>query len=301
MNSPDPRPLIPGPSAFGLLNIHKPTGVTSRDVVNVVQRLVRPAKAGHAGTLDPLAEGVLVVCIGPATRLIEYVQRMPKRYRGEFLLGRESPTEDIEGPVTELANPPIPTREQLAAAARTMLGTTSQLPPQYSALKVGGVRAYDAARRGESVELAPRPIEIHELMIAEYAYPRLVLDVRCGSGTYIRSLGRDLAAKLGTAAVMSALVRTAIGSFTIDAATKLDNLTAATLPSAIQPAALALGDMPQRTLTDAELIEVVAGRTITAGDAETDEIAAVDANGVLRAILVPREPNRLGPNRVFAP
>jgi tRNA pseudouridine55 synthase len=311
MNSPNPESRIPTPGLFGLLNIHKPIGVTSRDVVNVVQRMVRPAKTGHAGTLDPLAEGVLVVCIGPATRLIEYVQRMPKRYRGEFLLGRESPTEDIEGPVTELVDPPIPTRDQLTAAASTMLGTIEQLPPQYSALKVGGVRAYDAARRGESVDLAPRPIEIYELTIVEYDYPRLILEVRCGSGTYIRSLGRDLAAKLGTAAVMSALVRTEIGPFTLATATKLDNLTAATLPAAIQPATLAVSNLPQRILTATELVEITAGRNIAAANANAEEtvteeiaaaeIAAVDAAGILRAILVPRGPNQLGPNRVFNP
>src|SRR5882724_7378565 len=100
---------------FGLLNVDKPAGVTSRDVVNQVQRLVRPHKVGHAGTLDPLATGVLVVCVGPVTRLIEYVQRMPKRYVGTFLLGRSSPTEDIEGVVEELSNPSIPTREKIAA------------------------------------------------------------------------------------------------------------------------------------------------------------------------------------------
>lgn len=295
--NPESRIANPG---FGLLNVHKPTGLTSRDVVNVVARLVRPAKAGHAGTLDPLAEGVLVVCVGAATRLIEYVQRMPKRYRGEFLLGRESPTEDIEGPVTELADPPIPSREELEAAARTLVGPIEQRPPQYSALKVGGRRAYDAARRGEAIDLAPRPVTIYELTVVEYDYPRVVLDVCCGSGTYVRSLGRDLAEKLGTAAVMSALVRTAIGPFTLAAATKLDGLSAATLPAALIPAIAAIGNMPRRTLTELELVEVTAGRTIAAGDTHAEEIAAVDANGLLRAILVPRGEGRLGPNRVFA-
>lgn len=289
---------------FGLLNIHKPIGVTSRDVVNVVARLVRPAKCGHAGTLDPLAEGVLVVCLGAATRLIEYVQRMPKRYRGAFLLGRESPTEDVEGPVTELADPPVPTREQLDAAARSFVGAIEQRPPQYSAIKVGGRRAYDVARRGGSLELAPRPVTIHELTVVEYDYPRIVLDVGCGSGTYIRSLGRDLAASVGTAAVMASLVRTAIGPFTLEGAQRLDELNADTLPAALQSPLMALGDMPRRVLDDAELGEIAAGRFIAAsadaakGD-NTDEVAAVDAQGNLRAVLVPRGPGRWGPNRVF--
>jgi tRNA pseudouridine55 synthase len=285
---------------FGLLNLHKPIGITSRDAVNVVARLVRPAKVGHAGTLDPLAEGVLVIGIGPATRLVEYVQQMEKRYRGEFLLGRESDTEDIEGQVAELVDPPIPSRDALEQAVRGFIGEIEQRPPQYSALKVSGRPAYELARRGQTVELAPRPVTIHELAIVEYEYPRLVLDVRCGSGTYIRSLGRDIAAALGTAAAMSALVRTAIGPFTLASAIKVTELSAATLAQAILPPALALADMPKRTLDAAELVEIAAGRTIAAqADVQAEEIAALDAAGNLRAILVPRGDNKLGPNRVF--
>jgi tRNA pseudouridine55 synthase len=289
---------------FGLVNIHKPTGVTSRDAVNVVARLARPAKCGHAGTLDPLAEGVLVVCVGPATRLIEYVQRMPKRYRGEFLLGRASPTEDVEGPVTELADPPVPAREQLEAAARRLVGTIEQRPPQYSALKVGGRRAYDEARRGETIELAPRPVTVYELAVAEFDYPRVVLDVCCGGGTYVRSLGRDLAESVGTAAVMSALVRTAIGPFTLDDAIRLAEVNVETLSGALSSPLVALGEMPRRVLDEAELAEVAAGRFIAArhdDQAEPlgDEVAAVDASGDLRAILVRRGDGRWGPNRVF--
>ena len=189
----------------GLLNLNKPAGMTSRDVVNIVQRLSRPAKAGHAGTLDPLADGVLVVCVGSATRLIEYVQRMPKRYVGTFLLGRQSPTEDIEGEVTELPDAPVPTREQIEAAARRFVGRIEQRPPAFSALKIRGRPAYKLARQGKPVELAPRPVEIYRIEVKKYRYPELVLEIDCGGGTYVRSLGRDLAESLGTAAVMSAL------------------------------------------------------------------------------------------------
>src|SRR3972149_1595212 len=122
----------------GILNINKPAGLTSRRVVDMVQRLVRPAKVGHAGTLDPLATGVLVVCVGAATRLIEYVQRMPKSYVGTFLLGRQSPTEDVEGHVVELPNPPIPTLEQIHQAASNLTGNIFQRPPAFSALKING-------------------------------------------------------------------------------------------------------------------------------------------------------------------
>ena len=154
-----PPPLL----ASGLLNVDKPAGMTSRDAVDLVQRLARPAKVGHAGTLDPLATGVLVICVGAATRLIEYVQRMPKRYVGTFLLGRSSTTEDIEGQVTLLSDPPIPAAAQIEAATEKFVGSLLQRPPAFSALKVAGKRAYDLARRGEAVELKPRPVEVYAL------------------------------------------------------------------------------------------------------------------------------------------
>ncbi|HOM17612.1 MAG TPA: tRNA pseudouridine(55) synthase TruB, partial [Thermoguttaceae bacterium] len=176
IESQGPGPL--GPKA-GILNIYKPAGLTSRDVVNQIQRLLRPAKVGHAGTLDPLATGVLVVCVGPATRLIKYVQRMPKEYIGAFLLGRSSPTEDTDGPVTELENPPIPSLDAVETAARKMLGPILQRPPAYSALKVEGRRAYELARQGQHVELPPRPVTIYRLDVLSYNYPELVLRIRC--------------------------------------------------------------------------------------------------------------------------
>ena len=198
---------------FGLLNVHKPAGITSRDVVNRIQRVVRPVKVGHAGTLDPLATGVLVICLGSATRLIEYVQRMPKHYRGTFLLGRKSDTEDIEGEIEVLDAAPQPSIDEIHAALPQFVGTIRQRPPAYSALKVGGKRAYQLARAGQEVQLAARPIEVYSLSLQHYEYPEIVLDIQCGSGTYVRSLGRDLADGLGTGAVMSALERTAIGDF----------------------------------------------------------------------------------------
>ncbi len=188
----------------GFLNINKPRGVTSRWVVDQVKRLVKPAKSGHAGTLDPLATGVLVVGVGQATRLVDYVQQMRKCYRAEFLLGRTSPTEDVEGEITELSNAAVPTRLQIAAAVGQFIGDIMQRPPAFSALKVAGKRAYALARRGQEVELTPRLVTIHRLRVMEYEYPRLVIDTECSSGTYIRSLGRDVAEALGTGAVMSA-------------------------------------------------------------------------------------------------
>ena len=256
-----PKSFILHPSSFilhpllasGLLNIDKPAGVTSRDAVDLVQRLARPAKVGHAGTLDPLATGVLVTCVGSATRLIEYVQRMPKSYVGTFLLGRSSTTEDIDGPVTLLPDPPIPPSAGIEAAAEKFVGRFLQRPPVFSALKVAGRRAYDLARRGESPELKPRPIEVYALKVARYDYPELVLEIQCGSGTYVRSLGRDLAESLGTAAVMSALARTAIGPWTLETAVDPRTLTAENWQARLEPLCKALAALRVRELTPPEV------------------------------------------------
>jgi len=284
---------------YGILNLNKPTGATSRDVVNRIQRPVRPAKVGHAGTLDPLATGVLVVCVGAATRLIEYVQRMSKGYRGTFLLGRSSPTEDVEGEVTELDAPPIPTREQLDAAAARMVGRIEQRPPIYSALKVDGKRAYALARKGKEVELKPRPVTIHRLAVEAYDYPQLTLAIECGSGTYVRSLGRDLAESLGTAAVMSALVRTSVGGFRLEDAIDPEGITQENWADHLLPAARAVESLPKIELSTDEITEIRNGRRINrdADPRETKEIAAIDATGRLVAILTRRGEGLLGPLR----
>jgi len=289
-------------SSSGLLNIHKRCGVRSRYVVDVVQRLARNIKAGHAGTLDPLASGVMVVCLGAATRLIEYVQRMPKHYTGTFLMGRQSPTEDVEGEVTELLNPPVPTPEQVHAAARSLTGRIWQRPPAFSALKVQGRRAYDLARRGQEVKLEPRPVDVYRIDVAAYEYPQLTLSVECGSGTYIRSLGRDLAESLGTAAVMSALVRTAIGSFRLEDAVPLHELNCANWTEHLLPPLRAVEMLPRVELSDEEVLAVRAGRTIHRAEITADqpgrpEWAAIDARGNLVGILVPGGPGQLRPSR----
>jgi len=283
----------------GLLNLNKPAGITSRRVVDQVQRLDRRTKFGHAGTLDPLASGVLVVCAGAATRLIEYVQRMPKRYTGTFLLGRQSPTEDTQGDVTVLKEPPVPSIGQIAAAAKALTGTIPQRPPAYSALKVSGRRAYKLAREGRPVDLVPRPVVVHRLDVAAYDYPELRLDIECGSGTYVRSLGRDLAESLGTAAVMSALVRTAIGAFRIEEAVDPHGLTRENWTGHLLPPLRAVEFLPRIELTAREIARIRAGQTIAreAPPADSREIAALDPAGRLAAILVPRGPGLVGPIR----
>jgi len=285
---------------FGLLNIDKPAGVTSRDVVNRVQRLVRPHKVGHAGTLDPLATGVLVVAIGPATRLIEYVQRMPKTYQGTFLLGRTSDTEDVEGHVVELPDAAVPTREDIATAIPRFIGTIEQRPPAYSALKVAGKAAYKLARRGETVELAPRAVKIQSIEVIRYEFPELELRVQCGGGTYIRSLGRDLAESLNTGAVMSALRRLAIGPFTVNEAIDCDSLSAPLIEKNLLSPLLALGQLPHIELSNDQITRVMQGQMISAThQPAADEIAAVDNRGQLVALLKPTSDGKLAPLKCF--
>jgi tRNA pseudouridine55 synthase len=285
----------------GFLNINKPSGISSRTAVDRVVRLVpRGLKVGHAGTLDPLASGVLVVAIGSATRLIDRVQQMAKRYRATFQLGQSSPTEDTEGEITLLDDAPQPTDEQLATAAKTFVGDILQRPPIFSALKVGGRRAYALARKGAEVELEPRPITVHRLNVIEYRYPEVVLDIECSSGTYVRSLGRDLAEQLGTAAVMSALVRTGIGDFSTTDSCELGGLSELQISKNLQPMAVAIANLPRLTLSSAAAIEIGHGRRITWEDAPAvDEIAAFDEHGLFFAILACCGENQLKPLRVF--
>lgn len=283
---------------FGVLNIYKPAGCTSRDVVDGVQRLVRPVKVGHAGTLDPLAAGVLLVCLGPATRLLEYAHRFPKSYRGTFLLGRSSETDDLEGDVVEIAHAPIPRQERVDAALAKFTGQIMQRPPAYSAVKIEGRRAYKLARRGKPVDLTAKPVTIHSLRVVEYHYPELVLEIICGSGTYVRSLGRDLAKELGTAAVMSALVRTSIGPFPLDDALPLDEITADSIGRHLQSPLMLLSGVLVATVSDAEVAAICHGLAISRTAAE-GEVAAVDAAGDLVAILIATGGDALRPKRVF--
>lgn len=286
----------------GLLNLNKPAGMTSRRAVDFAERLVRPMKLGHAGTLDPLASGVLVVCVGAATRLIEYVQHMQKSYVATFLLGRQSPTEDIDGDVVDLENPPIPSMEEILSRAETLTGRIQQRPPAYSAVKVRGRRAYALARAGNEVELKARWVMVHRLDVARYEYPELEMEIECGSGTYVRSLGRDLAALLGTAAVMSRLVRTAIGPFSVDQGVDPRDLDKTSWAGHLLPSLRAVETLPRVELTGDEVTAIRSGRSIPRPPpGDSAEIAAVDQAGHLVAILVRRGPGLLGPTRNLPP
>jgi tRNA pseudouridine55 synthase len=283
---------------FGVLNINKPSGPTSRDVVDRVQRLVRPHKAGHAGTLDPLASGVLLVCVGQATRLVEYAQQLPKSYRGTFLLGRRSETDDVEHAVEVVEGAREPSGDEIAAALPRFTGEISQRPPRHSAVKIDGRRAYQLARRGVEFEPEAKTVRIDRLEVERYTYPELVLRVECGSGTYIRSLGRDLAEALGTTAVMSALERTAVGGFRVEDAIEPERLDA-DWQRHLLDGGLLTAAMPALTVDAAQLGELQHGRLIAAPpDAPSGEIAAYE-RGSLVAILIERRPGLLGAVRNF--
>jgi len=225
---------------------------------------------------------------------------MEKTYRSSFLLGRTSDTEDIEGQVVELADAPVPTEEQIREALQKFIGTTWQRPPAFSALKIAGQRAYVLARRGDAVELAPRPVEIHAIEMLRYEYPELELRIRCGSGTYIRSLGRDLARALGTDAIMSALRREAIGPFQANQALSIERLDAESIRQSLQSSAVGLGEMPRIVVNDDEVARLARGQAIrNRFGVATTEIAALDDADNLTAILVHAGGELLRPTKCF--
>lgn len=291
----------------GLLNIHKPPEITSREVVNQIQKLVKPMKAGHAGTLDPLATGVLVVCIGSATRLIRFVQDQPKEYVGEFVLGKRSDTDDITGNVIETPDCPHVTRAQLASCLPDFLGQIEQVPPHYSAVHIDGQRAYARARRGESFEIQPRTVEIYELELTDFQFPRFQLRIVCGSGTYIRSIGRDLGEKLGTGATMNSLVRTRIGQFNLNSAMQLEeDLSLESITQHLQPTALAVTNLPQYQCNEQELLFLSQGRKLECNPDrfpdtnQITEIAIMTSAGTLAAIAEwDQSIHQLSPRQVY--
>jgi tRNA pseudouridine55 synthase len=294
---------------FGILNINKRTGWTSRDVVNRVHRFVRPAKAGHAGTLDPLATGVLIVAVGQATRLVEYAHRLPKSYRATFQLGCRSESDDVDTEIEQLQQAPIPSRTQVESALAGFTGVIQQRPPAYSAIHVAGQRSYKLARRGESVELAPRPVTIHSLELVRYEYPELVLDIHCGSGTYVRALGRDLAESLETAAVMAALERISIGNINVGTAVDVDDIEDRIEQVLLSPRSL-VDAVSWISLSDAEVVELHHGRTIRRDEGRIEparwpdehslrDVAGIDHTGRVVAILQATPDGRFRPLRNF--
>ena len=237
----------------GVFCVEKPAGVTSRHVVDETSKLVRSGRVGHAGTLDPLATGVLVVCVGWATRLVPLVQQQPKRYRAVFELGATSDTDDRTGVVVPTPDAPVPTLEEIENLLPKYTGTILQVPPIYSAVKIAGERSYDLARQGEIADLQPRPVDVHSLRLLDYQHPRLELEMECGSGTYVRAIGRDLGRDLGCGAIMTDLIRTAIGGFTLETAIPLSALDRQSWRTHLRPPLAIVDHFSRFTCGDIEL------------------------------------------------
>jgi len=237
----------------GILVIDKPGGWTSHDVVARVRRLTRATRVGHTGTLDPMATGVLVVCIGRATRVVEHMVGHDKRYRAVIRLGMETDTYDVEGRVT--AQYPVDVSEaSLRSTLQGFTGDIHQVPPMYSALKRDGKKLVDLARRGVEVEREPRRVTIYSIDVLSFDPPTATIDVYCSAGTYIRSLAHDVGRALGCGAIISALTRTAAGDFTLEQAVSLDRFEAAvddgSWPSLLLPLDAGLAAFPAITIDE---------------------------------------------------
>ena len=211
----------------GFINVLKPTGLSSHDVVDIVRRIFKQKRVGHAGTLDPAAAGILPVALGRAARLVEYMENADKSYRAEIAFGYATDTGDVYGDVIEsIPCPALPLEEELRRVLGKFVGEIEQTPPAYSAIKVGGQRAYDLVRQGAAVEIPTRTVRIDrlELVHADAAHARILVDVDCAKGTYIRSLCTDIGAAFGLPATMRFLLRTRVGGFMLADSYTLEEL-----------------------------------------------------------------------------
>jgi tRNA pseudouridine55 synthase len=269
-------------SFHGLLVIDKPNGITSRDAVDRAAAWFPPkTKVGHAGTLDPLATGVLVLAVGYATRLIEYVQAMPKTYRTRIILGAISNTDDADGTITATADAKPADEATIRSLLTRFVGEIEQVPPAYSAALVGGRRAYEMARRGQTVALGARRVRIDRVELLSYDWPELELDVYCGKGTYIRSIARDLGAAIGVGGYVVALRRLRIGSFSIDDSVALD-ADVETARSKLLPMSAAIVSLPAIRVSADEVRRLQQGQAISASG--EGEVAVLDRAGDLVAV-----------------
>lgn len=211
----------------GLIVLNKPVGITSAKAVYRVRKITGQRKSGHAGTLDPGASGVLIICLGRGTKLVERLMDLPKTYRAAARLDVTSESFDSDRPLVPVPVDRPPPLEAVESALQSFVGVVEQVPPQVSAVKVGGVPAYKRVRRGQEVTLAARPVRIDAIRLLAYAWPSLEFEVTCGRGTYVRALIRDLGTRLGTGGCLTALCRTRVGPFSLDGATTFEAFEAA--------------------------------------------------------------------------
>ena len=290
-----------GRSLNGWLIIDKPSGKTSAGVVAEVKRLTAAAKAGHGGTLDPLATGILPVALGEATKTVPYLMERVKGYQFVVKWGEARTTDDEEGDVTE-TSAFRPSDEQIQASLADFMGEIEQLPPAYSAIKVGGQRAYDLARKGRPVELTPRLVQVKRFeLISRLDADHSKLEVDCGKGTYVRALARDLAVSLGTCGHVARMRRTWVGPFHEDAAISLDKLAelshSAALFEAIRPVETVLDDIPALVLTDPQADRLTSGQQVSVLSA-ADGIYCARSSERLVALAEAKD-GELKPLRVF--
>ncbi len=285
----------------GILIVDKPLGPTSHDVVAVVRRAARQKKVGHAGTLDPLATGLLVLALGQATRTIEFLVGHDKVYEARVRLGQATTTYDAEGETIATHEGPLPTRDEVETALGALRGEIMQRPPIFSAIKQGGEALYEKARRGEAVEVAARPVTIHALRVTAWEPPHVGLHVHCSKGTYIRSLAHDLGAALGVGGHLSALRRVASGAFTLAQARPLDAIKSATpeeIEAMLLPVGVGLEALPTILVDAAAQQALQRGRALPAPTGE-GTVRALDESGALVAILRWRDDRGWQPEKVF--
>jgi tRNA pseudouridine55 synthase len=287
---------------FGLIIVDKPIGPTSHQIVALVRRGTGIRKVGHAGTLDPRASGVLVLCLGAATRLSEYLSNTAKEYEALVRFGASTRTFDTDGEVTRRTDQ-SPTRRQIENVLPQFKGSIVQKPPPYSAIKIHGRKAYEMARAGDEPPLEPREVIISHLEIRSYNPPDLALVVECSAGTYIRSLAHDLGEAVGTGAHLAALKRTKAGPFRIQEAVPLPMLEVGFLTGKwlqhVRPASDALPDLPPVTVDEAAVARLRDGHRIPA-QAATGLAKALTPDGELVAVLAAADDGKTWhPHKVF--
>lgn len=283
----------------GFININKPLGITSHDVVSRLRRVTRIKRIGHAGTLDPAASGVLVVALGQATRLIEYVQDDTRKcYTARITLGSATDSDDATGTViAESAVPPL-TQSTIESVLLQLTGSIMQVPPKVSALHVDGQRMYDLVRQGKAPELPARPVSVYHIALRTWDALSIEIDVECGKGTYIRSLARDIGTLLGTHAHLSALQRTMVGLFGVDDALPLDTLTIEQVHAHLVNPLNAISHLARMSLTDEQVQRVRNGLSLTTTDMTEDDVALCDSGEQLVAIAR-RANGKIAPHKVF--
>ncbi|MGZ0168814.1 MAG: tRNA pseudouridine(55) synthase TruB [Planctomycetales bacterium] len=279
----------------GLLTIDKPQGMTSRQTVTRVSNILRKAgygrqiRVGHCGTLDPLATGLVVICVGRSTRLVQLIQERAKTYTGTFQLGCVTSTDDSTGEILSetTIDPEAVSRQTINKLLPEFTGSIDQVPPKFSAVHVNGQRAYKLARQGHEVELSARLVQIHRLELTEFELPEFELQIECGSGTYVRSLGRDIGERLGCGATMTALIRSSIGPFSLENSVRPENLNPENIESLVQSPIKAVEHLPSFQISEQQKERVYDGRPVEIGAAEQlNERSPTNDDGTARLILI---------------